>query len=361
MNNQVIPPGKAVAARLPLIVILCFLAGCAEVTPTSQRADPTDHGTTATVTNTPSRAPAETATRAATSTITAASSSPTTEEIVPSTYTPAPVVTPTPKPLPTEEPNSCQESGRVLVGTFPSALGADQHRYRIYIPPCYGEDERTYPTLYLFHGGAHSDDHWDYLGIDETADSLISSEEIPPLLIVMPDDGELANNTSGGPRSFESLVINDLLPYVESKFCSWPDREGRAMGGISRGGYWALEIAFRNADVIGSVGGHSASMLDTDAGPDLHPKYTATAKDLDNLRIYLDMGEDDYLLYETQQLHEILDDAGVEHNWILREGQHNDDYWSANLEEYLQWYSQEWPEDRSLYPLCTLDFEDPLE
>jgi enterochelin esterase-like enzyme len=254
---------------------------------------------------------------------------------------------------------SCDSPGRVVKSRYPSEIDGPERAYRIYLPPCYGEDGRTYPTLYLFHGSVHSDDHWDTLGIDEAADEIIATGIIPPLLIVMPDGGELANTSSGGANSFEGLFVDELLPFIESHYCTWSLPDGRAIGGISRGGYWALEIAFRQPDQFGSVGGHSAALLDTDAGPDMNPPETGITNELGELRIYLDIGDQDWLLNEVLQLHEDMSRVGVTHTWVLNQGQHVEDYWSEHLPEYLIWYAQLWSTDRNLYPLCGLDAVSP--
>jgi enterochelin esterase-like enzyme len=230
--------------------------------------------------------------------------------------------------------------------------------YRIYLPPCYGEENRTYPAIYLFHGSFHTDSHWDDLGIDETAEILISGGEIPPVLIIMQDGGEISQETSGGPSSFEGVILRELVPHIEQIFCVWSEPDGRAIGGLSRGGYWALEIAFRNPQHFQSVGGHSAALLDESAGSEYDPMVTAQSSDIDNLRIYLDAGRNDYVLPPLLELHEILLEADRDHHWILNEGRHEDKYWSAHLEDYLTWYTDPWPTDRALYPACSLESTD---
>ncbi len=280
-----------------------------------------------------------------------------------STFTPSIAQTHSPSPSQTSIPQigACATPGRIVSGSFPSRIDGPDRAYRIYLPPCYGEDGRSYPALYLFHGGAQSDDHWDNLGVGVAAEELISSGVIPPLLIIMPDGGELANNSSGGPGSFEGLILDNLVPFIESNFCAWSEPQGRAVGGISRGGYWALEIAFRHPDLFSSVGGHSAALLDTDAGPDMNPQDTALSNDLDGLRIYFDIGDRDYLINEISKLHEDMSIAGIKHHWTLNEGQHEDAYWRQHLAEYLEWYSQPWPAERLLYPICVTGIEDSLE
>jgi enterochelin esterase-like enzyme len=226
--------------------------------------------------------------------------------------------------------------------------------YRIYLPPCYGENGRVYPTLYMLPGNDQTDAIWDELGLDETAEQAIKAKSIPPLLIVMPEGGWIARNSSGGPGSYESVTIDDLIPFIETTYCAWPEAAARAIGGLSRGGYWALEIAFRHPEQFSSVGGHSASLLDIAAGPDLNPQFTGLTRDLGSLRIYLDIGQNDGGIGNTKKLHEDLAAQNIEHTWLLNEGGHNQAYWSAHLEEYLAWYSAGW-EFTNPSPACPPD------
>lgn len=240
----------------------------------------------------------------------------------------------------------------MVLGRFPSALARPDLAYRVYLPPCYGQDGRVYPTLYMLHGNVFDDRVWDQLGLDEAAEAGIQNNSLPPLMIVMPEGGAVANQTSGGPYSYEAVIVDELRPFIESNYCAWTDPAGRAIGGLSRGGYWALEIAFRNPAVFGSVGGHSAALVDTFAGPDLDPKYTATTRDLSALRIYLDAGQNDWFLAQLNVLHDNLLAVGKEHAWVIQEGTHNDAYWSAHVADYLTWYAEPWPMNRNQLPLC---------
>lgn len=257
---------------------------------------------------------------------------------------------PTLTPTPTATP--CASPGRIETGLLPSAI-AGEFAYRVYLPPCYSSDGRAYPTLTMMGGNIHDDRIWDRLGLDEAAEAAILAGAIPPLIIVMPDAGPTANSTSGGPWSYEGLIVNELIPHIEQRYCAWAEADGRAIGGLSRGGYWSLEIAFRHAAQFASVGGHSYALLDSHAGPDMDPRYTGVTNDLGDLRIFLDIGSADYLLPQAQELHDRLTEAGVAHEWHLNEGNHEDAYWMAHLNDYLTWYSAGWPADRSLLPACS--------
>lgn len=269
-----------------------------------------------------------------------------------STLTPSPPAAASPAPTITPSATPCAAPGQVISGTFPSATAGTAQRYRIYLPPCYAEDGRVYPSVILMAGNIHDESKWHELGVDEAADTAIAAGIIPPLVLVMPDGGWLANNTSGGPGSYESLILEDLIPHVEADYCLWAEPAGRAIGGLSRGGYWALEIAFRFPQHFTSVAGHSAALLDQYAGPTLNPQSTGVSNDLGNLRVYLDIGADDYLRENTIRLHRDMEAAGVAHTWHLNEGRHEDAYWAAHLGDYLRWYAQPWPLARAAYPPC---------
>lgn len=257
---------------------------------------------------------------------------------LPPTSTPQPAVTPQPSPAPS--PTPCTSPGHIETGVFTSQAGGEM-AYRVYLPPCYEANGRTYPTLYMLPGNEQTDAIWDDLGLDETADTAIRNNEIPPLLIVMPHGGWIALNSSGGPGSYESVILDDLIPFIEATYCAWPSGNGRAIGGLSRGGYWALEIAFRHPELFVSVGGHSASLLDVAAGPDLNPQYTGLTQDLGNLRIYLDIGSSDGGIGNT-------------HTWVLNQGGHDNAYWMAHLREYVDWYGSAWLPEMTTMPDCIL-------
>lgn len=272
---------------------------------------------------------------------------------IPPTFTSSPPPAPTAVATattvtPTLTPTPCPP-GQMQTGLFPSQFTGESS-YRVYLPPCYGLDGRVYPVIYLFGGNSQDDSAWDNYGLDEAAEVAIQQNLIPPMLLVMVDGGWIANSTSGGPNSYEAHILDYLIPYIEQTYCVWAEPAGRAIGGLSRGGYWSLEIAFRHPEQFVSVGGHSAALIDSHAGPDINPQYTALSNDLGDLRIYLDIGDRDYLRPNTEQLHEDMTAQGIPHTWVLNEGAHEDSYWPQHLTAYLLWYAEPWSLDRAAYP-----------
>jgi enterochelin esterase-like enzyme len=265
------------------------------------------------------------------------------------TQTPIETVIPTSTPAPS--PTPCLSPGQMETGYYDSAI-AGRINYRIYLPPCYSDTGRTYPTLYMLPGNIHTDSIWDELGLDEALEMGIKEERLPPMLIVMLSGGSLANTTSGGPGSYESFMIEEFVPFVEKTYCALPRGRGRAIGGLSRGGYWALEIAFRHPEEFASVGGHSAALVDFNGGPEINPLETGLNHDLDDLRIYFDIGKNDWLLPNAQKLHEQMLSEGKDHTWVLNEGIHEEAYWATHIQDYLEWYSEPWLNPEIIYPPC---------
>jgi len=222
----------------------------------------------------------------------------------------------------------------------------DEQPYRIYLPPCYDQTDRRYPVLYLLHGWPYDESHWDNLGADEAADAGIGAGTLPPFIIVLPGGTErLFINTCGGDGSFEGQIVNDLIPYVDGTYRTRTGREGRAIGGVSRGGVWALEIGFRHPDLFAAVGAHSPALSVNLAPPAYDPFYLLRGPGVAALRIYLDAGDADWAREGTQALHEALDEQGIAHEFIVHPGGHENGLWAANVTKYLAFYAAGWPVD----------------
>ncbi len=267
------------------------------------------------------------------------------------TNTPTPTLTPTPTPTPTITPSptpACTESvGRVEQHSYPSQTSGEEDAYRIYLPPCYGYEtlvnDRRYPVLYLLHGWPYDDAHWHNLGVDKAADAGIQAGVLPPLIIVMPKGQEAPYvRTSGGERSFEGQVVNDLIPHVDATYHTLARRGGRAIGGISRGGVWSLEIGFLHSGLFAAVGAHSPA-LSVNLAPQVYsPFYLLNGPSVGMLRIYLDAGDADWAREGTQELSEALNEQAIGHEFVVHAGGHTDELWEANVVEYLAFYAAGW-------------------
>lgn len=267
---------------------------------------------------------------------------------------PAPTATFTPTSTPTVEP--CDETeGQIVDQTLSSAAALHEVHYRVYLPPCYSKSQRRYPVLYIFHGlGEGMDDsQWIRMGLTTAEDLGYARKSLPPMIIVMPNGNDANYSWDAGP--FPAMIVDELIPTIESMFCTWNDPSRRAIGGLSRGGYWAFWIAFSHPELFSRVGGHSAFFYDADTPTDENPNNLVDkVRGIESLGLYLDHGADDHIVdVNLRDFVERLRKRGIEPEYVINPvGAHTEEYWSAHTADYLTFYADEWPREVTTYPSC---------
>ena len=235
-------------------------------------------------------------------------------------------------------------TGRVIRHDFYASLIQTRFYYSVYLPPCYDSSDETYPVLYLLHGSNEDDGQWLRLGLAGILDEGIATGELPPMIVVMPFGEWIANENRFGESSWAGIFLNQLMPLVEEQYRINPNRATRAIGGISRGGFWAFHIALSNPILFGSVGGHSAFFDQYHAPPQYNPLHLARdAFGVESVRIWLDRGRDDFAAPGLDLMHAWLTERGVEHTYqVYPEGQHYLTYWRQHVRTYLDFYAEPW-------------------
>ncbi len=145
-------------------------------------------------------------------------------------------------------------------------------RVRILLPAGYGADPATrYPVLYLFHGTSGGAPDWTTRG---DAEATTAGQ---PLIVVMPDAGfdddgggwftDWVNTTTKlGPSRWETFHIDRLVPWVDANLRTIAARAGRAIAGLSQGGFGAMSYAARHPDMFAVAASFSgAPEIDRDA------------------------------------------------------------------------------------------------
>jgi enterochelin esterase-like enzyme len=159
--------------------------------------------------------------------------------------------------------------GAVSVVTYDSGVLKKVRRLHIYTPPGYEANQQKYPVLYLLHGANESDDSWSTVGRGNfILDNLIADGKAVPMIVVMPN-GHIDQTppNSGAPASqrvefatFPNEFVRDIMPYVENRYRTIPDRSHRAIAGLSMGAQ-TLNIAFAHLDWFSSIGVFSSGIL----------------------------------------------------------------------------------------------------
>jgi enterochelin esterase-like enzyme len=233
----------------------------------------------------------------------------------------------------------CNQPGKVsLADFFSTKLGA-RLVFNVYFPPCYENDPKAdFPALYLLHGQTYDQTQWQNLGIQVYADQMIQSGRVSPFLIIMPNEQFHFRSPDG--NQFPFAILEELIPWVETSLHARPQKNWRAIGGISRGASWAIRLALQNPSYFGAVGAHSLPTFNGDLKqlPDWLDKIPPGQLP----RIYLDIGNLDPEVQSASQFEQVLTRLGVSHQWHLNEGRHNEDYWRQHIQEYLDWYTLNW-------------------
>jgi enterochelin esterase-like enzyme len=290
-----------------------------------------------------------------------------TETMIP-TSSPTPTITPTASPsltpfTPSPTPFPCtEETGQFNdIDDNPSEIGRGENlRYRVYVPPCYFSTQKRFPVAYLIHGLSFREEQWEDLGINTALEQGIRIGAMPPMILVMPFMGNLGQRNSFPPDpSYEGFILEELMPAIERNFCTIENPEHRAIGGISRGGFWAFSITMRHPDIFSIVGGHSA-FFPNDAG-EIPPAFNPLELALNesflqsiDLRIWLDNGVADSVGSSQQLFSSRLTQRNIDHTYVVHpSGKHDNSYWEAHIQEYLTFYGRTWERDYGLLPNCT--------
>jgi len=254
------------------------------------------------------------------------------------TETPAPTSTPAPPTqtavLSPTPPGCLMEPGIVVRQELQNGRPAQE--FLIYLPPCYEQAaDSRYPVLYLLHGQTYQDDQWVNLGAAVAADNLIHRDEAQPFIIVFPDD-RYWNLPPG--EGFADRLTREIIPFIDQNYRTLPQRESRALGGLSRGGGWAIRLALTRYDLFGIVGLHSPVIFNDDGA--MLERMVPAVPESAWPRLWLDAGDGDGDLGPIRRFEAILTMHAVPHEWHIYAGDHTNAYWQAHVAEYLRWYAE---------------------
>lgn len=257
------------------------------------------------------------------------------------TQTPLPALTATLRPSSTSTPEPvCSEPhGKIVPGAINSSQLDDPLNFEVYLPPCYDASGAThYPMLILMHGMNNNESQWLRMDVNGIADSLILTKQVVPFIIVLPREDD--TYAYAGSSSFPDAIVNVLIPWIDAHYATCTDRVCRAIGGLSRGSGWALRLGLTNWETFGAIGAHSISPFYGDA--DRLSDWINQIPTDEWPRLYMDIGKDDMVLQGGEDIDSLLSSINFDHEWIISDGGHNEDYWHTHLKDYLLWYAEPW-------------------
>lgn len=306
------------------------------------------------------------------------------------------VVAPEPSPEPTGP-----TKGRVVDASFHSdALGVEKDM-KIYLPEGYDPaGSKRYPVFYYLHGLGGDETNWTEYGKLEVAANALGLRTI----VVMPDgdnhfyvDGvgsidyeacikdatgmfipsQSRKKTCTRTTKYGTYIIKDLIGWVDKTYKTIASKQGRAIAGLSMGGYGALVLALKNPDVFAATASHSGLDALLYGGPYPYekgkvkvtedvvawskvvpmfgpwmlgiygsdvanwrahdPQFLVEKLKPGTLELYLDCGDEDEFLFHhgMQHLHDLMLAKGIEHEYFLGPGRHSFSFWTDRLPKSL--------------------------
>jgi enterochelin esterase-like enzyme len=249
--------------------------------------------------------------------------------------------------------------GTVRSEWYFSKLTGRSRRIYVYTPPGYDQSKSRYPVLYLQHGFGEDEAGWSDQGHENfILDNLIAMHKAKPMIIVNENGmtgvhynlsaskpGVKSTETTSqqvadffmGERYalFDSIVSTELVPFIDANFRTIPDRDHRALAGLSMGGAQALRIGLNHMDQFAYLGAFSPAISITDTTKDYDGILADRTKVNRKLRLlWLGIGTDDFLHSQVEQSHETLQKSGINHVWIESSGAHVWTVWRKYLAEF---------------------------
>lgn len=225
----------------------------------------------------------------------------------------------------------------------------------VIIPDAAANGKRV-PTVYVLNG--FGGDHKTWISKVPAIGEMADRYEV---VLVMPDgrDSWYWDSPVDTGMQMESFFANDLVPYVDAHYPTLPQRESRAITGLSMGGHGALWLAMNHPGLWCAAGSMSGGVdirpfpkswkmeqrlgKARDADPALWESHTVAAnidklKDA-NLAITVECGADDFFAGVNNALHDALLKEGIAHDYTSRPGKHTWEYWGNALPYHLLFFN----------------------
>ena len=234
--------------------------------------------------------------------------------------------------------------GDVREHWFYSKVTGTFRRMFVYTPPGYDKDcTARYPVLYLQHGAGELEMEWTHSGkANFILDNLIAEGKALPMIIVMNNGfatrpSESGQALSGNARwsAFEEMLLDEVIPDIDASYRTLPDKQHRAMAGLSMGGMQTFTIGFRQLDTFSHLGIFSGVPNNfTDLLKDALREGPAFNKKVRLL--WFGCGTEEASFFNRQaELRDVLTKAGVKAHYYVSEGtMHEFQTWRRCLHEF---------------------------
>jgi putative tributyrin esterase len=236
-------------------------------------------------------------------------------------------------------------------------LGGMTVGFDVIFPRDYATSTRRYPVLYLLHG--YTDHYPAWVSYSRITDYARGYQEI----VVMPegDNGFYTNSYEDANLAWEDFLLLDLIPYVDSHYRTVASRQGRAIAGLSMGGYGAMKLGLKHPDMFAAVASLSGALAaarrrevhaddpefqklvanvfgpaDNPGRAQEDPFELVKKVPTDQLpQLYISVGSGDFLLQENRDFVKLLSDLKVPYQYREFPGKHEWPIWDREIQVVL--------------------------
>jgi S-formylglutathione hydrolase FrmB len=274
---------------------------------------------------------------------------------------------------------SAAAQSRIDCGAMNSRILKQVVHYCVYLPSGYDagaaqHPPRRYPVLYFLHGLGDNEQTLFNSGGWTLLDDLRNRHKMGDFLIAAPEGRRsFYINSADGAVLYSDFLLREFLPHIETKYRIRAGRAGRAISGISMGGYGALRLGFAHPELFSAISAQSAALItesprELDAAsqtgsplvgilgavfgkpinvphwnennPSVLAKRNAAA--LRKMAIYFNCGQDDNYGFEkgAAALHDELQKESVKHEYHPYPGDHSLPYFMSHFAEVMEFHSR---------------------
>ncbi len=239
--------------------------------------------------------------------------------------------------------------------TYTSLAMGGNRTYGISLPPGYGQNpQQHYPVIFLLHGGHGNPKDWfsEKGNALTTLKKLYASGKLPPSIVIAPDGNDKRGSSKywdpeyfdGSNGKVSTAIGNELVKIINKRYRTLMNPDYWAIGGLSSGGWGAMNIGLNNINNFSILFSHSGYFKDK-SGSENSPIFsikTASPKALKRLKIYLDSGKSDNEgLEEIRAFTQVLNQLKVYNLSRQFPGSHTWDYWREHLADSLTFVGEQ--------------------
>lgn len=228
--------------------------------------------------------------------------------------------------------------GQVARLRYQSKVTGSRKNMYVYTPAEYETSGKSYPVLYLQHGGGEDERGWSNQGLtDIILDNLIAEGKAKPMIVVMMD---------GNGQDFTSELLTDGIPFVESRYRTVKTADGRALAGLSMGGIQTLNASIMHPELFSYVGVFSSGwfknpqpFMANSSGEMYYAKLKERPEYYNKQfrEFFLTMGGPEDIAYENcKAMRERFDQMGIKHSYYETPGGHTWPVWRESLYFFAQ-------------------------